>query len=281
MAVVRTHFDNNNEVGVFSKLTNAYCLTGIGGSENFYSTFETELDEVIPVVHASVGGCRIVGRLTVGNRHGLLVPNSTTDQELQQLRNSLPDSVQVRRVEERLSALGNVIACNDYVALPPTTSTCTFWSSGGWMVSSDSGVANTVVNTAHMVLMAALESVHSSVYASGSIPTATPMAPDGTMLGSTPTDPARRFHGHDSSPPLGQLHPSLERKRECLQRLQSTILHVGSNDLRNAFQAPQEAIEFTTHRASVRILEHFVFLAEACAKLKVNLSNKYLCSQCC
>ena len=37
--------------------------------------------------------------------------------ELQHLRNSLPDSVKIRRVEERLSALGNVIACNDYVAL--------------------------------------------------------------------------------------------------------------------------------------------------------------------
>uniref|UniRef100_T1H8M6 Eukaryotic translation initiation factor 6 n=1 Tax=Rhodnius prolixus TaxID=13249 RepID=T1H8M6_RHOPR len=51
------------------------------------------------------------------NRHGLLVPNSTTDTELQHLRNSLPDSVKLQRVEERLSALGNVITCNDYVAL--------------------------------------------------------------------------------------------------------------------------------------------------------------------
>lgn len=37
--------------------------------------------------------------------------------ELQHLRNSLPDNVKLQRVEERLSALGNVIACNDYVAL--------------------------------------------------------------------------------------------------------------------------------------------------------------------
>jgi translation initiation factor 6 len=55
--------------------------------------------------------------MCVGNRHGLLVPNSTTDQELQHLRDSLPDSVKIKRVEERLSALGNVISCNDYVAL--------------------------------------------------------------------------------------------------------------------------------------------------------------------
>ena len=72
---------------------------------------------MIPVVHASIAGCRIVGRLTAGNRRGLLVPNTTTDQELQHLRNALPDEVAIQRVEERLSALGNVIACNDYVAL--------------------------------------------------------------------------------------------------------------------------------------------------------------------
>nr|DBA22407.1 TPA: hypothetical protein GDO54_013436 [Pyxicephalus adspersus] len=87
---VRASFENNNEIGCFAKLTNTYCLVAIGGSENFYRK---------------------------GNRNGLLVPNNTTDQELQNIRNSLPDSVRIQRVEERLSALGNVIACNDYVAL--------------------------------------------------------------------------------------------------------------------------------------------------------------------
>ncbi|KOX74230.1 Eukaryotic translation initiation factor 6 [Melipona quadrifasciata] len=106
---VRVQFENNNEVGVFSKLTNSYCLVAIGGSENFYRT--------IPVIHASVGGCRIIGRLCVGNKNGLLVPHTTTDIELQHIRNSLPDKVKVQRIEERLSALGNVISCNDYVAL--------------------------------------------------------------------------------------------------------------------------------------------------------------------
>ncbi|KZS92335.1 translation initiation factor 6 [Sistotremastrum niveocremeum HHB9708] len=113
----RTQFENSSEIGVFAKLTNSYCLASLGGSTNFYSTFESELGDVIPVVHTSIGGTRIVGRLTAGNRHGLLVPSTTTDQELQHLRNSIPDTVAIQRVEERLSALGNVIACNDYVAL--------------------------------------------------------------------------------------------------------------------------------------------------------------------
>lgn len=65
----------------------------------------------------------------IGNKNGLLVPNTCSDQELKVIRNSLPDKVKVnflfylflnlkvKRIEEKLSALGNCIACNDYVAL--------------------------------------------------------------------------------------------------------------------------------------------------------------------
>ncbi|PWN21493.1 translation initiation factor 6 [Microstroma glucosiphilum] len=114
---VRCQFENSSEIGVFAKLTNAYCLVAIHGSANFLSVFESELGDLIPIVSTSIAGTRLVGRLTVGNKNGLLVPSGTTDQELQHLRNSLPDSVKIQRVEERLSALGNVIACNDYVAI--------------------------------------------------------------------------------------------------------------------------------------------------------------------
>ncbi|KAH8959067.1 hypothetical protein BDL97_06G061800 [Sphagnum fallax] len=98
----RSQFENSSEIGVFSKLTNAYCLVAIGGSENFYSTFEAEFADVIPVVKSSIAGTRVIGRMCV---------------ELLHFRNCLPDSVVVQRVDERLSALGNCITCNDYVSL--------------------------------------------------------------------------------------------------------------------------------------------------------------------
>jgi translation initiation factor 6 len=137
----RAQFENSNEIGVFSSLTNAYALVAIGGSENFYSVFEQELADHIPVIHTSIAGCRFVGRVVVGelfyfllfcfmiewfllfkqgNRKGLLVPSSTTDGELQHLRNALPDGVVIQRIDERLSALGNCIVCNDHVALVHT-----------------------------------------------------------------------------------------------------------------------------------------------------------------
>ena len=79
--------------------------------------FESELADHIPVIKTSVAGTRLVGRVAVGNKNGLLLPNTCSDQELQHIRNSLPDEVVVQRIDERLSALGNCIACNDYCAL--------------------------------------------------------------------------------------------------------------------------------------------------------------------
>ncbi|KVI02993.1 Translation initiation factor IF6 [Cynara cardunculus var. scolymus] len=144
----RLRFENSCEIGVFTKLTNGYCLVADEGSESFYSIFESELADVIPVVKTSIGGTRIIGRLCigeyfmsfcnqyydmpirllktdfrycfVGNKKGLLLPHTTTDQELQHLKNSLPDEVVVQRIDEKLSALGNCMACNDHVALTHT-----------------------------------------------------------------------------------------------------------------------------------------------------------------
>lgn len=108
----------SNDIGVFAKLTNSYCLTAMGGSENFYrssfravcpalvrtknfsfSVFQDELASDIPIVKTSIAGTRLVGRMTVGqwnhvyhklayfwlvntsgNKHGLLLPSSVSDQ---------------------------------------------------------------------------------------------------------------------------------------------------------------------------------------------------------
>jgi len=37
---LRVQFEASNDVGVFCNLTNAYCLVGIGSSENFYRFFK-------------------------------------------------------------------------------------------------------------------------------------------------------------------------------------------------------------------------------------------------
>lgn len=84
---LRTHFEGHNDVGVFAKLTNNFCLVSVGGSENFYryefvplvdsvllSVFESELADSIPVVHTTIAGIRSIGRLTVGKLCALYWP---------------------------------------------------------------------------------------------------------------------------------------------------------------------------------------------------------------
>lgn len=55
-----------SRVGVFATLTNSYALTAVGASENFYSVFEAELQDVIPICRTTIAGTRIIGRLTAG-----------------------------------------------------------------------------------------------------------------------------------------------------------------------------------------------------------------------
>lgn len=113
---IRAQFENSSDIGVFCTLTNSYCLLAHGGSDHF-RVIEAEVADHVPCIYSSIAGTRIVGRLTAGNKNGLLLPSTCTDQEMGHIRNSLPENVVVQRVEERLSALGNCISCNDYCAL--------------------------------------------------------------------------------------------------------------------------------------------------------------------
>ena len=69
---------------------------------------------MIPI---TIAGMKIIGRMCTGNSKGLIVPQSITDQEETVLRSMLPKEVKLAKVDEKLSALGNVIVANDKVAL--------------------------------------------------------------------------------------------------------------------------------------------------------------------
>lgn len=57
---------SSTTVGLILKLAPRYCLTAVASSSNFYSVFEAELADVIPVIHTTIAGTRIVGRLCAG-----------------------------------------------------------------------------------------------------------------------------------------------------------------------------------------------------------------------
>jgi len=111
----RVEFECSSEIGTYARLTNMYALVAATDSTTFVSAFEESLN--IPVIQCTINGIKMVGSQTVGNSKGLLVSSTTTNQELQHIRNSLPEKIKVRRVDEKLNALGNIIACNDHAAI--------------------------------------------------------------------------------------------------------------------------------------------------------------------
>ena len=85
-------------------------------NQNCYRTVQGDLPEN-PLIRTSLSGCRVIGRMCVGNNHGLLVPEAIYDTELEHIRDKIPESIQIKKNEEKLSALGNVVVCNDQIAL--------------------------------------------------------------------------------------------------------------------------------------------------------------------
>ena len=55
--------------------------------------------------------------MCVGNSKGLLVPSIIFSDEMERLRELLPESIEIGKLEDSLSAIGNCISTNDSVAL--------------------------------------------------------------------------------------------------------------------------------------------------------------------
>jgi len=50
----RVSFENSNDIGVFAKLTNAYCLCAVGAAENFYRCKEAMLVNFPPTCYLAL-----------------------------------------------------------------------------------------------------------------------------------------------------------------------------------------------------------------------------------
>ena len=76
---IRTNMENSQEIGAFIKLTNSYCLVSAEASDAFINSVESSAD--VPVIPMTIANTKIIGRMCVGNKNGLLVPDSVTDEE--------------------------------------------------------------------------------------------------------------------------------------------------------------------------------------------------------
>lgn len=111
----RVQFDGSSEIGAYIRMTNKYIIMGPSNDSQLRKNVEEYVN--IPVVETTINSIKTVGSQIQGNKYGLLVPMTTSDHELITLRQLLPQDILIRRIDERMNALGNIILCNDDIAL--------------------------------------------------------------------------------------------------------------------------------------------------------------------
>uniref|UniRef100_A0A7S0W8I5 Eukaryotic translation initiation factor 6 n=1 Tax=Hemiselmis tepida TaxID=464990 RepID=A0A7S0W8I5_9CRYP len=114
---IKFNFENSNDIGVFLKLTNSYCLVPHETNEKCLRIIKKELKKSIPVIKTSILQSKCLGRLIIGNKKGIILPYETTFEEYQKIKKFIPENVIVKKCQEKFSALGNCIVNNDFSAL--------------------------------------------------------------------------------------------------------------------------------------------------------------------
>ncbi|RLI88451.1 MAG: translation initiation factor IF-6 [Candidatus Altiarchaeales archaeon] len=99
-------------VGLLGLATDSYALL----SSNFGDVPVLE----VPIIKTRIYGTNLVGLFCTGNSHGLLLPYFIDDEKIDKIRKLLSEfdtHVEISRVIDRFTAIGNLVAVNDNAAI--------------------------------------------------------------------------------------------------------------------------------------------------------------------
>ncbi len=100
-------------IGIFLKANDKAILVpkGVAGTKS--ERLATDLE--VAACHTSVGGSRLLGPLVAMNNKGVLASRMIEDYEMNEI--SSKTGLNVTRLESRFTAVGNLVAANDYGAI--------------------------------------------------------------------------------------------------------------------------------------------------------------------
>jgi translation initiation factor 6 len=111
--IARTNFEGDSNVGAFGAVTDRFVLLSPNMSEKSINAIERVFN--LPLVQSTVATLDAVGLVSVANSNGILVPYTTTDDELASLKSY--SDVAVDWIDSKMTALGNIILANDNGAI--------------------------------------------------------------------------------------------------------------------------------------------------------------------
>ncbi|MFX0044652.1 MAG: translation initiation factor IF-6 [Candidatus Hermodarchaeota archaeon] len=111
--IARYDFEGDPNVGAFGIATDRYVFVSPNMSEDSLDTIERVFN--LPLVQSTVATLDAVGLVSVANSNGLLIPYTANDDELAALKEY--SDIRVDWIDDRMTALGNIILANDNGAI--------------------------------------------------------------------------------------------------------------------------------------------------------------------
>jgi translation initiation factor 6 len=110
--IARTDFEGDSNVGAYGIVTDSFVFTSSNMSEKGLDAIERTFN--LPLVQSTIATLDAVGLVAVATSNGILVPYTISDDELEQIKAS---GVNVDWLDDKMTALGNVIVANDNGAM--------------------------------------------------------------------------------------------------------------------------------------------------------------------
>ncbi len=101
MKILKGRLKGSEYVGLFGLVSDGYALLP-EGEENIFS---------VKSVSTTLAGTNLLGIFAVGNSQGVVVPEMVGKEEVEKLRDA---GIEVGVYKGKYTALGNLVACNDY-----------------------------------------------------------------------------------------------------------------------------------------------------------------------
>jgi translation initiation factor 6 len=101
-------------IGLFVKSNDTLLCVPFGFAETKVKKLQEYLG-IDQMIYTSVAGTRLVGPLTVMTNNGILLPSTSSEEELQIFKSA--SKLNVERLDSKLTAIGNLISANDKGAI--------------------------------------------------------------------------------------------------------------------------------------------------------------------
>lgn len=105
---LRTNLYGDPNIGLYGFATDNYCLMGVEPQQNILQKIKDFLK--VNIIASTIAGIELVGLFVSGNSNGIILPKIVEDFELKKLKKL---GLNLKIIESRETAMGNLILCND------------------------------------------------------------------------------------------------------------------------------------------------------------------------